>query len=209
MGMFRKLLSIAVLLLVASVLSAQDAALLNKFNRDVSGSCVELSYAYSFRNSGVTVSGSGELTSQGLFWKLIGNGVEMYCDSSALWVVDPNLKEVVIEPAVTENDESYAVNPAILIVRMDKMFKLRDAVYTKDGKSVVYIMDPVEKGKFEYLNVELLKSDASIKGAVVALTDGNRIDIKVSSMKLIPLRTVEDFRPLKQFDASWIVTDLR
>ena len=155
------------------------------------------------------MSGAGELAAQGLFWKLVGNGVEMYCDSSALWVVDPNLKEVVIEPAVTESEESYAVNPAILIVRMDKMFKLRDAVDSKDGKSVVYIMDPVAKGKFEYLNVELLKSDASIKGAVVALTDGNRIDIKVSSMKLMPLRTVEDFRPLKQFDSSWIVTDLR
>lgn len=209
MGMFRKLFSIAVLLFVASVLSAQDAALLNRFNREISSSCVELSYSYSFRNSGVTVSGAGELTAQGLFWKLVGNGVEMYCDSSALWVVDPNLKEVVIEPAVTESEESYAVNPAILIVRMDKMFKLRDAVDSKDGKSVVYIMDPVVKGKFEYLNVELLKSDTSIKGAVVALTDGNRIDIKVNSMKLMPLRTVEDFRPLKQFDSSWIVTDLR
>ena len=68
---------------------------------------------------------------------------------------------------------------------------------------------PKHKDRIEYFNVEVAESDLSIRNALVGLSDGSLIKIEVSSMKLTPVRPVEDFRPRTIFDSSWIVTDLR
>lgn len=194
---------------LSQVLYAQEDLTLRKLSQKISDSCVELSYKYTFRKSGVNLNGEGNLIAQGLLWRLDGNGIEMYCDSNTMWVIDPSLKEVVVEPAASEYNQEYEINPAMILMRLEDMFKLRDSVVSKDGKAIVYILDPVIKGKFEYLNVEVLKSDSTIRHATIALKDGDLIKIEVSSMKLTPMRSAEDFRPQRIFDSSWIITDLR
>lgn len=191
------------------LLHAQEDLTIKKLSQKMASSCVELEYKYSFRKSGVNMNGEGRLAAQGLCWKLNGNGIEMYCDSSAIWVVDPSLKEVVIEPAMSESGQAFEVNPAMLLLRMEDMFKLRDAVVSADGKAVVYILDPIADANLNYLNVEVLKSDSTIRQATIALKDGDLIKIEVSSMKLTPKQSSEYFRPQRPFDSNWIVTDLR
>ena len=194
---------------VCSVLNAQEDVTLKELSEKMSSSCVELSYKYTFRKSGINMNGDGHLVAQGLFWRVSGNGIEMYCDSKSVWVIDPSLKEVVIEPVVSDSVQEYEVNPAMLLLRLDEMFRLRDSVTSKDGKTVTYILDPVVSGKIEYLNVMVLKSDSTISQATIALKDGDLIKIEVSSMKLTPRITDEAFRPQRTFDSTWIVTDLR
>ena len=194
---------------IIPVLYGQDDLALKKLSQRMSDSCVELVYRYSYRKSGVNMNGEGQLVAQGMCWTLKGNGIEMYCDSTAIWVIDPSMKEVVIEPAVSVSANEYEVNPAILLLHMDDMFRLRDTVTSSDGKAMVYILDPVTKGTLDYLNVEILKSEPVIRHATIALKDGDLIKIEVSSMKLTPLRPVGSFRPQRVFDSSWIVTDLR
>lgn len=205
-------LYITALALILSVfaisLSAQDSSPLDRLNKNITSSCVELSYTYSVRKSGVNMTGNGDLTAQGLFWKLVGNGMELFCDSESVWVVDPSLKEVVIEPARNSVEDGHSVNPAILLMHMKEMFVVHEMRPLKDGL-VLYILKPVGKSDMDYLNVELNKSDASISSATMAFADGNLINIKVSSMKLTPLRSAEEFRPQTVYDSTWIVTDLR
>jgi hypothetical protein len=87
--------------------------------------------------SGVDNKGSGTLISQDEKWTLDGNGVEMYCDGSAVWVVDPALKEVVIEPVGEEQQAEFLTNPTRIVVGLKDSFKVNVANPSSDGKSVV------------------------------------------------------------------------
>ena len=90
----------ALLLFWAGALSAQDTKLLDKLYSDMSSSCVEMTYTYETEVSGVKAVGEGKLDVQGDMWTMTGNGIQMWCDGKTLWVADPSLKEVVIEPAL-------------------------------------------------------------------------------------------------------------
>ncbi len=197
------------LLFVAQILSAQDMSLLDRLSERMSKSCLELDYSYSLRISGVNNIGQGRLQCQGYMWKMAGNGVEMYCDSSALWVVDPANKEVVIEPAEVGEKVQLQTNPAVLFVHMKELFAVRESRRLSQQGTTLYILEPKKKGNIDYFNVEIADSDLSLRNAVISLSDGTLIKIEVSSMKLTPVRSVEDFRPRTVFDSSWIVTDLR
>ena len=196
-------------LCVAQILSAQDISLLDKLSERISKSCLDLEYSYSVRISGINNVGRGNLQCQGYWWKMVGNGVEMYCDSSVLWVVDPANKEVVIEPAGMEEKVQLQTNPVVLFVHLKELFLVRESRKLSSQGTVLYILEPKKKDDIDYFNVEIAESDLSVRNAVISLTDGTLIKIEVSSMKLTPVLPVEDFRPRAIFDSSWIVTDLR
>ena len=206
--------SVMSLLVLLSILlparvSAQDISLLDRFNSAVAQSCLEVSYAYTARVSGVENKGSGDLVSQGTMWRLSGNGVQMYCDSASVWVVDPAMKEVVIEPAQQDADVSWFTNPAMIFSNLKANYRLTETLPSKDGRSVVYVLKPKSGNEVSYCNVELYSQSALLRNATVALANGTLIKIEVSSMKLTPKVSVEAFRPQMSFDSSWIVTDLR
>lgn len=197
------------LLFVAQILSAQDMSLLDRLSERISKSCLELDYSYSLRISGVNNIGQGRLQCQGYMWKMAGNGVEMYCDSSALWVVDPANKEVVIEPAEVGEKVQLQTNPAVLFVHMKELFAVRESRRLSQQGTILYILEPKKKGNIDYFNVEIADSDLSLRNAVISLSDGTLIKIEVSSMKLTPKVSDEAFLPQTKFDSTWIVTDLR
>ena len=203
-----RLIAVALLCFV-QILSAQDMSLLDRLSERISRSCLELDYSYSVRISGVNNIGKGHLQCQGYMWKMVGNGVEMYCDSSALWVVDPSNKEVVIEPSEADAAVQLRTNPAVLFVHMKDLFVVRESMKLATNGTILYVLGPKQKGDIDYFNVEISESDLSVRNASVALSDGTLIKIEVSSMKLTPVRPVEEFRPRTVFDSSWIVTDLR
>lgn len=205
----RRVLTILLTLVPMLYASAQGQSLIDRFYAGVSDSCLEMSYSYSARISGIMNNGQGHLSSQDLMWKVNGNGVEMYCDAKSLWVLDRSMKEVVIEPAADAADSEWLSNPAIIFARLKTLFKVAETLPSSDGKSLLYMLSPVSKGNINYCNVELMKSDASIRRASVALSDGTLIKIEVSSMELTPKKSVEAFRPHIDFDSSWILTDLR
>ena len=200
---------ICMLLMFPSVLLAQGDTLLGKFYTSVADSCVEFEYKYSVRLSGVNQTGSGVLTAQSYHWKLHGNGLEMYCDGSSQWIIDPSMKEVVIEAVAGGSDNQIQTNPSYLFMKMKDLFLVRESRDTADGLAVLYVLSPKVKSDIDYFNVEIQKADASIRNGVVALKDGTLIKIEVSSMKLTPKLSIEDFRPQSIFDSSWIITDLR
>ena len=193
----------------AQILSAQNVSLLDKLSERISKSCLELDYSYYVRISGINNVGQGHLQCQGYMWKMVGNGVEMYCDSTSVWVVDPTNKEVVVEPAEVEEKVQLQTNPAVLFVHMKDFFTVRESRKIDSQGTVLYILDSKQKGDIDYFNVEIVESDQSIRNAVISLSDGTLIKIEVSSMKLTPVLPIEDFRPHIKFDSSWIVTDLR
>lgn len=200
-------LSVLLICLAAGNVRAQDVSLLKRFYGEISDSCTEIVYSYDTRISGIRTVGEGTLLVQGKCWHMEGNGVVMWCDSVNLWIADPELKEVVIESASEDYGETS--NPAILFVRLEDMFDVREALPSSDGSSIVYVLVPDSPGKIEYCNLEISKSDASIRKGEFIMSDGNLITVNVSEMKILPKRGVESFRPSGEFDSSWIVTDMR
>ena len=188
---------------------AQNTDLLDRMCTGLARSCAEMECSWSARLSGVATAGTGKLKMQGDMWALVGNGVEMWCDGKSVWVVDPSLKEVVIEPLEDDAQVRYLTNPALIFVRLQDLFTVSVSHPTDDGKAVFYSMKPNEDSDIDYLNVELLSADALIRRGSIAMKSGDIINIEVSSMKLTPEVSAEAFSPQYVFDSSWIVTDLR
>ena len=205
----RRVLTVLLILVPMLVASAQDQSLINRFYNGLSSSCLELSYKYVVRLSGTVNNGEGCLYSQGLMWRMTGNGVEMYCDSSSVWILDQAMKEVVIEPVAEADANEWLSNPAVIFSRLKDYFKVTESLPSKDGQSILYVLNPLNNGEISYCNLDLMKSDASIRNATIALSDGTIIKIEVSSMKLTPKVSAEAFRPRMYFDSSWLLTDLR
>lgn len=197
------------MLLISGMTDAQNTSLLDRLYAKMSDSCLEMSYSYDARISGVHNQGSGLLRSQGLMWEMNGNGVTMYCDSKSVWIIDPTMKEAVIEPLQEEESSQWISNPAVMLSRMKDMFKVAESLESQDDKAVVFVLEPLNKGYIDYCNLEIFKSGNSIRRATIALSDGNLIKIEVSSMTLTPKVSDEEFLPRMEFDPSWIVTDLR
>ena len=207
MKIFRYFLMPFLVMLCAGKAFAVSDGPVDRLYRSLSSSFVEMEYTYSAEVKGLKVVGKGTLQIQDEMWHNNGNGLEMWCDGSTVWTADHSLKEAVIEPVY--EDESIASNPALMFVRMPDMFEVVRSFDSKDGKAVVYVLKPLEDAPVEYFNIEVMKSDSSIRSGSFALDDGSAVSISVQSMSVKEKRPVTVFRPSQIFDSSWVVTDLR
>ena len=207
MKIFRYFLMPFLVMLCAGKAFAASDGPVDRLYKSLSSSFVEIVYNYSAEVKGVRIVGNGTLQVQGEMWHNNGNGLEMWCDGSTVWTADHSLKEAVIEPVY--EDESIASNPALMFVRMQDMFKVVNSLDSKDGKAVIYILKPVEDAPVEYFNVEVRKSDSTIRSASFAMDDGSAVQINVQSMSVKEKRSATAFRPSQIFDSSWVVPDLR
>lgn len=190
--------------------SAQESgnSVLDRMCRNVAESCVTIDYTYTARVSGIDNIASGNLVTQGEKWVMKGNGVEMYCDGTSVWVLDPALKEVVIESIQDQQATDFMTNPARAFVNIHDNFNINTVNPSSDSKALIYSLVP-KNGDMEFLNIELYKDTAAIRSMSFALKDGTLVTIKVSSMELTPKISDETFKPQTVFDSNWIVTDLR
>ncbi len=202
-------ISFALLLLFWNADAQQSSnALLDKMCSNVAESCVTIDYAYTARVSGIDNMATGNLVTQGDKWVVKGNGLEMYCDGKSVWVIDPAVKEVVIESVQSQQMTDFMTNPARAFVNIHDNFNVNAVNPSSDSQALIYSLSP-KNGDMEFLNIELYKETAAIRKMQFALKDGTLVTIKVSSMKLTPKVSDEAFRPQVLFDSKWLVTDLR
>lgn len=211
--MKRTIISVAsafLLLLGAGNAAAQNADLLKDFYDKVLSSSVNMSYSYSTMMSGVKVKGNHTLEVQNDLWHMKGNGLEIWCDGSTVWTTDPVAREVIIDHAAL-SEEGDLSNPALLLVRLEDWFDVKEERRLPDGKSVLYILvpKPDEEINIEYFNIVIRKSDKMPVSGSFALDDGTSVDVTFISMAMTPKKPVSYYRPSQSFDSSWIVTDLR
>ena len=89
---------IAAMLLVASA-AAQNTqhAALERLRAAYSESCLTLKCTYSMYVSQTRVQGEAEVLLQGNAYTMRGNGIEVYCDGTKVWILDQSLKEAYVE----------------------------------------------------------------------------------------------------------------
>ena len=84
-------------LLLALPVAGQDMQL-ERLAARLQQECVSLHYEFTL-SQGVPVQMSGTLLAQDNCYRAKGNGVEIYCDGSTRWTVDPESREVYVEEA--------------------------------------------------------------------------------------------------------------
>ena len=87
----------AIIALIAALLTtAATAQTIEELAAMLATNRVELSYDC-MAGQGAPVHFSGRLTAQGNCYHLTGNGLDIWCDGTTRWSLDPEAKEVYIE----------------------------------------------------------------------------------------------------------------
>lgn len=202
--MLRRIISaIASIVIPMTCLMAQNTqdTALDKLCSALSHSCVSLDCSYSFDMSEIRFHSEADIKVQGRAYVADG-AVLTYSDGETVWTVDPNIKEVYIQSSGNEmlND------PAVFFMNLDKYFTVKGTAVAGDVE--VYALEAVEDCGIKSAELTL-KPDGVIVSAVIILSDGGKMDVKVRSMKVEEKKSVTFFRPSMSFDEAWIVTDLR
>lgn len=75
--------------------------------------CVTLTYRFSTSVDKAVIADEGYVEVQEGMWHLKGLAIEIYTDSTATWVIDPDAKEVIVEPAWTFDDLENCYSSAL------------------------------------------------------------------------------------------------
>lgn len=207
--MKRLTILLAVLLYsVTGALRAQNSAVLDALYEKMSDSAVSMDYSYTLQNSGFRTVGDGNVIVQDSSYVMKGNGLQINCEGKTMWIIDPEGKEVVIQPA-SEGEHAYMDNPALLFVNLPSAFNV-DGI-KRNGDVYTYVLSPKVSCGIVDAEVDLVSgTQPMISGARFSLSDGGELDIKIKSM------TFSEKKPLTSFyydvsglDQSWLITDLR
>lgn len=88
-----------------SLMSAQDMnALMEIISQNSSQGCVVVEYNFSARIGDDKIEDKGVAEAQGDLWCLKGMTLEIYTDDKATWLLYPEVKEAVVEPAWSLDD---------------------------------------------------------------------------------------------------------
>lgn len=203
--MYRGIISsIAAMVISMTCLMAQSTqgTALDKLCSALSQSCVCMDCAYSFDMSEIRFHTEADIKVQGRAYVVESAGVLVFSDGETVWTVDPNIKEVYVQ---SSGDEMLN-DPAIFFQNLDKYFKVAGKAFA-DGVEV-YTLNAVEDCGVKSAELTL-EPDGTIVSAIIELSDGGKMDVKVRSMKVEEKKSVTFFRPSMSFDEAWIVTDLR
>ncbi len=111
---------------VLSCAAALAQSPLDRLYHAFSSSCVELALSYEGKLGKTLLKGEATLLVQGDSYLMSGNGLDVFCDGESVWTVDHDALEAVVETAENGTGAAWG-NPALLIVRLDELFYVRNA----------------------------------------------------------------------------------
>lgn len=212
MNSILKFLALSFLMFMSGMAYAQDDTLLEKLYADFASKCITLDISYVIELPSSDIKGDGIVMFQGDAYHLSGNGIEVNCDGTDVWLMDPAAKEVYIEP-VTDGPDAFMQNPALLFVGLNDNFFVSDihegGHMHEDGvKDVVFELSPKVSCGIDECSIQIRK-DGDLYYGTFVMSDGVIVRVMVKSIKKSDRKDISSFRPTQSFDSSWMVTDLR
>ena len=159
---------------------------------------------YSIESDAVPVKGQCEIEFQGTSYKMKGGGLEIFCDGEAVWIMDADAMEAIVEP-VSDDSFSYMSNPALLFRDMDKVFDLKGA--SAGGSGMRYSLSARKPCGVKSAVLDIDKN-AVLQKAEFTMDNDCVIKIDVKSVNALPKKENSAFVPGK-ISSEWVVTDLR
>lgn len=191
------------------VMTAQQKSLLEDLRQKMAGNSSVISYEYVLEADGIRTGGSGVLTTQDQAYRMSGNGLDIMCNGTAVWVMDTAGKEVVIE-SVAEGTDAYMMNPALLFTDLESLFNVGTPV--SDGALKTYSLTPkascgISSGK---VSVDNSGKVPVFSSGSFCLSDGSSLTIKIKSMTFSEKKPLTFYTlDISGLDSSWMITDLR
>lgn len=202
MNIFISIVAAALMAVSAAPQQTQHSAL-DKLYAALSESCVRIECICSISVSGTRIQGEASIKVRKDAYFMSGNGLQIYCDGSRVWTMDPEQKEVYIENLGQDGSASLS-NPAALFMSLASSFTVDASDLSKDRCAYDLRPDP-ETG---ISSAELvLTPEGVILSAVFVLEDGAVAEVDVVSMEVTAAEPVDSFRPQTVFDKDWIVTE--
>lgn len=189
--------------------AAQGKSVLEQLCARMSDEAAVLDYSYSLDMSGMKTTGSGTLTVQGQSYVMKGNGISIYCNASALWVVDDAGKDVLVDNVAQEMDAALS-NPVLLLANLSSVFSIDSP--SRNGSSLIYALSPKTDCGIVSGEVSIDTSGASpvFSSGWFKTSDGALLDIKIKSMTFVPKKPLTFYTlDISGLDSSWMITDLR
>jgi hypothetical protein len=168
---------------------------------------LQFSYRLTILAADKTITESGEVVVCEDSYCLTNGGFESRSDGESVWNVNEDSQEVIIQPA-TDVD----ANPILMIRSLEEHFKQVSTTYSaKDGGKVVMAAFAAEKGYMGISDVVLYISDNKLVAADFKTKDGISLNVDIPSFTYLDeLPSSSKFSySKKNFDSSWVVTDLR
>ncbi len=190
---------------VLSCAAALAQSPLDRLYHAFSSSCVELALSYEGKLGKTLLKGEATLLVQGDSYLMSGNGLDVFCDGESVWTVDHDALEAVVETAENGTGAAWG-NPALLIVRLDELFYVRNA--SSSGNRYRYELSAKEDCGIKKADVDVT-SAGILLGVEFTMSDGTAVKVEVVSMKSLMNKPSDAFRPGFVFGPDWTVTDLR
>ena len=202
------LLTISVFLLMLFNQGVRAESILKNFSQKASSSLLSFSYEFSTKGD-LPLKGKGTALVQGRNFIIKGEGLEVRCDGSSRWTMDPVAKEAVAE-SVDETGRDYMTDPALLLASMEASFtELSCSKGRFQGKEAdIIVLKP--KTASQLKEAELYFEKGLPFFAKVTLKDGTIASFSLKDMKFLEKTDEARFSfDASSLDSSWVVTDLR
>lgn len=204
----KPVLTISFFLLLFLNQGMRAEGILKNFSEKAASSLLSFSYEFSTKGD-LPLKGKGTALVQGRSFIIKGEGLEVRCDGSSRWTVDPVAKEAVAE-SVDESVRDYMTDPALLLASMETSFIERSCAKGKfQGKDVdIIILKPKDVSSLK--EAELYFEKGLPVFAKVSLKDGTIASFTLKDMKFLEKKDEKSFSfDGSSLDSSWVVTDLR
>ncbi|MBQ0149195.1 MAG: outer membrane lipoprotein carrier protein LolA [Bacteroidales bacterium] len=205
----KRLILSLVLLLGCAALSSAQSSLVSGFSEKLASSGASFDYSFKVKTS-ATVTGSGSVTYADGRYKMLGNGLEVWCDGRSRWTVDHAAKELYIE-SVEDAGTDFMGNPALLLQAVGTVFTQSSQKSSSfNGKSATQVTLIPSVSGTGLKSVSLYFNSESIPvGAMVVTEDGTSASITLSSFKFAAQASGSFSFDAGKLDKSYLVTDLR
>lgn len=205
--MKRIIISTLVLCGLCIASAAQGTSSLEQLCAKMSDKASVLNYSYTLSVAGVKTVGEGTVTTQDNAYVLKGNGINIYCNGSTLWVMDESGKEILID-SVAQGADAYLSNPVLLLANLNKIFSISSPV--TNGGNQIYKLTPKQDCGITSGTVSVSVANPVFTSGSFKTSDGGQLDVKIKSMTFSEKKPLTFYiLNLSGFDSSWMITDLR
>ena len=205
--MKRIIISTLVLCGLCIASAAQGTSSLEQLCAKMSDKASVLNYSYTLSVAGVKTVGEGTVTTQDNAYVLKGNGINIYCNGSTLWVMDESGKEILID-SVAQGADAYLSNPVLLLANLNKIFSISSPV--TNGGNQIYKLTPKQDCGITSGTVSVSVANPVFTSGSFKTSDGEQLDVKIKSMTFSEKKPLTFYiLNLSGFDSSWMITDLR
>lgn len=200
----KRLLAISISLFVFCSLAWADGVL-DAFSSKAASSHVTFDFTYELKaDMTMKISGEGEV--YGNSFHITTQDMEIWCDGSKRWLVDPVAKEVIIE-SVSSSEDVYAMNPALFITNASKSFNLQSSGNAQFKNKTYHRVVLAPKSNSTIDTIKLYFSADKLQWAQVESSDGSVNEFELRNIKFNTDGKVLKF-DTSSLDDSWIITDM-